>query len=347
MTQKSTALVARSSDQIQQLRSRFDPARFIVAVPETHLERLPEGTMVSLRTVEINVNDDTHVYPVGGGKMGLSRVILDQLSAAAGITIVRSTRTDDRRHAHYCEFEVVAKMTDFDGTSREAIGTKTFDMRDDTDGDGTPGPQLAAMSGRANEIKQARKFLAEHCQTRAQNRAIAKLLGIPRGYMKRDLQGRKFVLAKLVPDPSHPLAQQATMAAMFGAQSALFGPQPAPQLIEAEIEPTGAVPPPEADEGAAVPETAAPSESSEWDKVGPPPMEIDDDGYAKDPAEIAADILKEAWGVHSGNGGNGEDWVAICKAEAGHYDKTKWTPDQARKVLERIKADAGVGEVMP
>jgi hypothetical protein len=201
-------------------------------LPKTSMAAIPAGATVSVREITIDVDNDTYKLP-GSSKLALGKRALDQLASAASITWVHVKRIDDRTQPHYYEYEARARIQDLDGSVRDAIGTRVVDLRSDN-GSGAGEKDAAGMS--QSQLRMARKFAAEACASKAMNRAIANILAIPRSYTKADL-AHPFVVAKLVPDGNHPVAQQAMLAAMCGATDALFGgaasqshAEPPPQL---------------------------------------------------------------------------------------------------------------------
>lgn len=226
---------------IQGLQKTYDASRYNLLAPRVHVGEMPAGTALAVREVVIDQKSKDEVYRVEGGKLALTKTALNKIASAAGITWIEERRTDDRMHPHYCEYNVVGEVMDFDGTRRRIQGTKCVDLRDDATGDGTPGKDLDAMMRAAAsskrdpsaQIAQQRKFIDSICISKARNRAIADILAIPRAYSPEDLS-KPFIVPKLVLDSNNPLAQQAIMASMVGATNALFGSQQqaAPRVIE-------------------------------------------------------------------------------------------------------------------
>lgn len=210
--------------------------------PMTSVGQLPPGWAVAITSVLIDVERET--YPTSGGKVGLSKVALDRISAAAGISWVTSERVDDGSHPHYCAWKVVGYVRNFDGTSRPIVGSKQMDLRD--------GSETAKQLG-AKELGQMRRFIMEHAETKARLRAV-RSIGVATGYTKQDLQ-KPFVIAQLMltgkvhgnPELETALALRIADAALAGS-SALYGApaaqaqHAAPMLPRSAPPPVGAVP---------------------------------------------------------------------------------------------------------
>ena len=245
MGNEKTALAIReTASELEQ----YPEQEYNVLLPVTEISEIPAGAKLAVRQVRISVENET--YAVDRGRRALSGVALDRIAAAAGVTFISERRTDDRKHPHYCSYEVVAEITDLDGTRRRKIGTKTIDLRDDC-GDGTPGPRLAQITSTARakgrnpsrQLLQEREYIDSYCASKAKNRAVRQLIGLRSAYDPKELR-KPFVAPKLVPDTSNPEARQMVLAQMTGAAAALYGQPQLPQssqVIEASV---SEVPPP-------------------------------------------------------------------------------------------------------
>ena len=307
--------------QISQALVAFqDESKFHLLGPQTHLGEIPIGTSLSIRELRVDPKDESQVYKVGHGKVALSGTVLDKAGGAAGVSVVESTRTDDRRHPHYFEFSVRVKVTDLDGSVREEVGTKTVDLRDDA-GDGLPGADRKGMSDK--ELGQARKFGSEICASKAKNRAVAHLLGIRRSYLPAEL-AKPFILPKLVPDAANPASQQAVLANMMGASAALFGaPQPAP-VVDAVFEVESETP-------AEAPATAATVPGADAEPAH------DADGEALGTTEVGT-IIDGAWARAKKSEVDADTFRKICQTQTGCQNRGEMTATQAASVALAVDA---------
>jgi len=298
-----------------QALAKYNPNDYNLVLPVTQVENLPAGTQVSVRVVKIDVKSGDDVYPAEKGKKALTKNALNRIATAAGISWKEMKRTDDRCHPHYCEFMVRGVVTDFDGTVREGIGTKTIDLREDTGG-GIPGKDYAAVVAAAkksdrdpkSQLDKAREFIAELCCSKACNRAVAAILAIKRSYTEAEL-AHPFVIPKLVPDTNDPQARNMVMASMFGvAGEALYG-KPVGQVIDATLTPTETVeaPPDDDEELDFDPETGEVAT-----EPAPAPLER---------AEVMARVTK-AWNAVKKAGGTKDQWLEVMKKATGqtNYD---------------------------
>ena len=327
MAKKSTALVRAESASLADMEEWYRGKPVNLVLPRIEIGKLPEGTMLAVRSVQIDGHKKADVYPTEGGK-GLTKHALDKIANAAGITWISEKRIDDRSHPHYCEFEVRGQVTDFDGTVRIALGTKTMDLRQDA-GDGIPGRQYAACKSEA-QAKKVREFMTEQCATKARNRAIASILGIRRSYSLEEL-ANPFIIPKLVPDTSNPLAQKAVIAGMLGATDALFGRED-PKVVDAEV----------VDENTEIAEAPAdfdddvPIDAETGELVGPPPMaEVEDDQSA-----AIATLYKHA----DDNGIKRKEWEGIAFHATNKRDYASMTADDVAALKLAIDARIANGD---
>jgi hypothetical protein len=251
--------------------------------PATTVDALPPGCGVAVSYVAVNASTAKdgpgEVYPLGGGKVGLSGTTLAKIGACAGVDWdpSQSGRLDNGSDPHYAHFRAVGHVRNFDGSVRTLTGEVEIDARDGS-------PQIdeittkAKAAGRdpASQILELRKFLLRHAESKAKNRAIASM-GLKRSYVPAELD-KPFAVCRLMwtgqtddPELRRVFAEK-TADAMIGGMASLYG-KPAPQPAPAPH----ALPAPQRFEGAAPqflghapPPVLAPQETAGSD---------DDDGY--------------------------------------------------------------------
>lgn len=234
-----------------------------IVSPATRVDVLPEGCGVAISYVVVDPNTDKdgpkEVYEVGG-RLGLSGDTLKRIAAAAGLDWDprQCGRLDDGRDPHYCHYRAVGYVRNFDGSIRTVTGEVEMDMRE-----GSPQiEEIRAKSaaaakkydkpddGGVSQIRELRKFLLRHAESKAKNRAIADM-GVKRSYAPAELQ-KPFAVARLTwtgetsdPELRRVFAEK-TADAMIGGISALYGRQPAalPQRAPSAPEFSGHAPPP-------------------------------------------------------------------------------------------------------
>lgn len=231
--------------------------KYHLVAPATVVGSLPEGCEVSISVVTIDPATETFGLtgrkgqPSPDDTLGLSRVALDKIAAAAGGTWLRSYRTDDGRDPNYCAWTAILAVRMFDGQIRELPGSVEIDARE-----GSPLIDEIRVKaerrkksypndrndGGSSQILELRKFLVRHAESKAMNRAIAKL-GIRRSYKRYELD-KPFAVARIMftgrsLDPeARRLFQEKIAESFLGGTSALFGSGPQAPALPAPNVPT-------------------------------------------------------------------------------------------------------------
>jgi hypothetical protein len=237
--------LASAAAVTEALRAQAQVAHLVT--PSTACGSLPEGCEVAISVVHVESDvDGGEVYPLMAGKLGLAKVALDKIGAAAGVTwdATLSGRLDNGRDPRYCHFRAVGYVRNFDGSIRTISGEKEMDLRDGS-------PQVEALEERVREkaarskregktpsaqdaskqIREMRLHILGHAETKAKLRAI-RSLGIKSSYASEEL-AKPFAVARLMwtgrsADPELRRAFALKQAdAMIGATSMLYGGGPA------------------------------------------------------------------------------------------------------------------------
>lgn len=227
--------------QLPELLDAFEKMRekFNVCFPVMRPDVIPVLHAVALRPVSINpdtrldekkqcVSPDLY-FDSRAGKYGLSKIALDKIAAAAGLSWhpAYTGRVDDQSDPHFRCYRACGVVSNLDGTPRVITAHKTVDLRD-----GAP----HGMS--ANQLAEARKHIDALCESKAMNRVIRKYAFIKGLYTPEELR-RPFVIAASVftgetddPELRREVAR-ALVERSKGAAGAIFGPAAAaPQQIE-------------------------------------------------------------------------------------------------------------------
>jgi hypothetical protein len=245
------------------INARFAELRqhYHLVSPATHVDMLPDGFGVSIAFVQVDTNTEKDgpgdVYTVGK-KVGLSGHVIQQIGAASAVDWDSrlSGRLDDRSDPHYVYYRAVGWAKNYDGTPRQIMGEVEIDARD-----GGPlveeiiekaarrkqrYPDDGFHDGGASQILELRKFILRHAETKAQNRAICKGLGVKRAYTKAELK-KPFAIARLSftgysedPELRRKFAEMGAAAALGGSR-ALYGGEPTMPALPAAA---GIAPPP-------------------------------------------------------------------------------------------------------
>ena len=216
--------------------------KYHLVSPATVVGRLPEGCEVVVSVVQIDPYSSDVYCITGNAKnprdddtVGLDRVALAKIAAAAGVTWVSSRRTDDGSHPHYCAWEAIARFQNFDMTSSDIPGNVDIDTREDGDVRGAAAEEIrtkarakGAEDGGDKQLLELRKFLVRHCESKAMNKAIGNK-GVRRSYKRADLK-KPFAVARLIftghsEDPEARREFRQMIGQRFlGASHQLYGP---------------------------------------------------------------------------------------------------------------------------
>lgn len=180
--------------------------------------RPPEGCELVFSPVIVDVDAETYALP-GSENRGLSKVALDKIAAAAGVSWVpgESRRLDDGSDPRYCHFRAVGRYRHFDGTVSQIVGEKEMDLRDGSpaiesiivksakkakrEAEQKKKPITEAEARRigedkaANQISEMRLHILSHAETKARLRAT-RSLGLRTSYSPAELQ-RPFVVVRV------------------------------------------------------------------------------------------------------------------------------------------------------
>lgn len=249
-TQQSTgtAIVVPKRDEVQGLCGHYDdPGQAMeklreaaetchLITPQTAVGVLPVGTSVLTQALWLDPDRDAYTAP-GIKGYALKKHALDRIAAMAAIDwdTRESRRLDDGKDAHYCAFVAVGTVRNFDGSKRHLPGTVEIDLRDGSAqideyyNDETPAPPHVPKG-----LQVARKFILRLAESKAQNRAVRKLL---RAAYTREELAKPFVVASVVwtgqtddPELKRFFAQK-NYEAFHGAQRALWGDEPAQSAL--------------------------------------------------------------------------------------------------------------------
>ena len=295
--------------------AKYDPKDYNVLLPTFAMAERPEGARKSVSIVTIDVTKDADgkfasgdVYALPGGKVSPTKVALNRLSAAAGVSILALERVDDRSRAHVYGYRARVRIIDPDGIPREGMGTKEIDLSDG----GKDYTEIVTKAEKPDkygktrdpdsQILEARKFGAEICETKALNRALRQILALKSGYTIDELR-RPFVVPRLILDTTDPQAKQAVIQGMMAAQASMY---------------------PVAARASAGPDIVA---------------EVETPKQAEAPASPDAKaqaILRDAWEAAKIAGLTGAEFGRICKELSGAEKRDDVTAAGAQAVADAV-----------
>lgn len=222
----NTLQPAKSIEELKVTLARLQASDVNILSPVASVDHIKALHAVSLRAVVI---DPTITDPKNGqgpecyrGKfcqgdeVALGGVAINKLMAAAGAQVISKRRLDDRGDANYCEIEVYVGVRDFDGTPRQAVGTKEIDLRD--------GSAAAQEGTRTGMLGFYRQHIQSTCETKAIYRALRKLFALRQKYSAKEL-GRPWIVPKLVVtwDMTDPDQKRAAIDEARLGERALYG----------------------------------------------------------------------------------------------------------------------------
>lgn len=221
-------------------------------------------------------------------KYGLPKAWLDRLKQLRQIQIAETRRVDDGSIDAYWAYQCTVVSPDLQGGMVSITKSREMDLRDGA-------PDLLKAAGKHQKtgaVNAARQHGPQSCESKAQNRAVAEALGVPRGMTEAEFY-RPWITVALVPHVQVALLSQDAIdqagLAIIGGTSALFGARrSAPALPPAAPAASTSAPPP----------AAAPAPSS---KPNNPPPAPEKAPPARQPAETAmatedqVKVLTEHW----------------------------------------------------
>lgn len=213
-----------------------------VVTPVAALAEVPDGHSMHLVPVHVDLGRPNETYPAGRTKVdgqfvdtfGLSKPTLERIAAAAGVSVVRSKRTDDGRNALICCWAVTVEMRSVHGELVKSTKSVEIDL---TDGS----PEAEALLGPKRSqgaLDQQRRFITRIAESKAALRAIRTVLALPVAMTAEQLR-RPFVAVKLVFDGSFEDPEmrreyaRAKIAQATGAADLLLLGRRAPPALEA------------------------------------------------------------------------------------------------------------------
>lgn len=247
--------------------------------PSPQCSNLPDGCEAMMSRIMIDSDENNgEIYAIAGtnkAKWGLTKVALEKISLAAGITWNprESRRDDDCSNADFCQYTAVGHYYDFDGKIQTLIGTKAIDLRrgsamwEDAHERGRDKAIEAALDRHntrklspeqhkdaltdgvrraEKELRHARIHILSNAQSKARNRAI-RSMGLRSSYRKTEF-AKPFAAVKLIftgrtDNPvNSEIYARARAEHFLGAKAAAYGDLPT--ALPASAAPRALMPPP-------------------------------------------------------------------------------------------------------
>lgn len=224
--------------------------------PAPAVGNLPEGCSVMVSAVVVSVERETYAMS-GTAERGLGKVALDKIASALGVDWdpQLSQRLDDGSHPHYCHFQAVGRVRNFDGSWRTIQAHKELDLREGSalvqdivareakkQAEATAAKPYKGDGGK-KEIGMKRLHILSLCETEARLRAV-RSLGLRTGYTAEEL-AKPFVIAQVAFDgySEDPEARahfrEGIMQNFLGGARALYGAPAVKQIPQHAPPPAG------------------------------------------------------------------------------------------------------------
>lgn len=215
--QTAVAVIEQTPDAVVEWNLDNWPVdKFNRLIPTQTLGLATEFIRPLIVTVQLDVETDTYSsHDLPNGHRAPNAKGLAKLADAAGVNFVDEVRLDDGSNPNRAYVRVYAEMIDATGMKRRAPGSRDY--------------ILDSLPMTDAQRKRAKGYVHEHAATRAKHRALRALLSLAQSYPIADLQ-KPFAVARYVPNTQHPEIREAYKAAMVGAITALYGPEPAKEL---------------------------------------------------------------------------------------------------------------------
>lgn len=225
---------------VERVRSVLMESRRTVNVigPITQIDRIPGGYVLSLRLVQFPLdglldrdgriksgrflsNGLWHKVPGGQDnpdRLALQKTALDQIAAAAGVEYLPPRRMDDGSEVHLWRYQCGIRFRGFDGQWREVWDEVENDLRGQ-------GQDLSPQAGtEGNNLRNARKFGARVCISKAFNRAIRRAFGLRPLVVEDARKPFLYPLLQYVPDMENSTVAAMVAAKELGIVNDVFGP---------------------------------------------------------------------------------------------------------------------------
>lgn len=275
MTETAAVAIPISEKWKREVES-YEKQRFNVLVPR-EIGEIPAFHTPHMSIVQVNpAKDAGETYPLPGGKLGLSKVILDRIAQAGSITWIPDACKSGWRTPRKYHYLAVGVVKGLDAVRRTIIGEKEIDLDVIEEELRASVPRRERCPGKdpdrsrwiettvRDEMISFKKHVAARAESGAKNRAIRSAYGLKSSYTPEEIS-RPFVIPRVVPsfDMSDPEVKKMVLGDALGIISELYGrgaEAPLPPALPAAID--------EPDE----PETARsdePIKDAEFEPPGP------------------------------------------------------------------------------
>jgi hypothetical protein len=225
--------------RFQELQQKFN-----LAFPVVRPDFIPPLHAAAVRVVALDAvhlpksavrqpGESSDFYYDGKAKAyALTKVGLEKIAACMGVSWhpLLSGRVDDGSENLFRRYRMTGVYDAFDGREMVIARHKTCDFRDGS-------PQIAGMS--PDQLAQSRKFIDEHCESKAMNRVVRSIAHLKSSYTAEELKRPFAVLATVFTGETDDPVLKAEVARLMvdramKRSSQLFGPGQLPGGVQPE-----------------------------------------------------------------------------------------------------------------
>lgn len=182
----------------------------------------------------VQLDKDSHTYPLPGGKLGLNKQALETLGKTAGVLYTKTERVPkaELQDGEMWAYRAIVGFRRSDGTVDQVTRERGFnreaeelDILDSVKKSGKYATE-AAIEGECRKRWIAElRFGPAKTESKAINRALRAGLGIPASVTSQAIQKPWLVVGfNFTPDYNDPEVKRALVAIGMNAQQALYGP---------------------------------------------------------------------------------------------------------------------------
>lgn len=230
-------------DQWRRDVESYEKQKYNVLVPR-EIGQIPPFHVPHMSVIQVDPDRDAgETYPLPGGKIGLSKVVLDKIAQAGSITWIPDQCTGGWLSPRKYQYKAVGVVKGLDGQRRTIIGSKEIDLdvieeelrasvpRREKCPTKEPERSRWIETTIRDEMISFKKHIAARTESGAKNRAIRSAYGLKSSYT-RDEIARPFVIPRLVlsPDMSDPEVKKMVLGEALGIIPELYGHGPTPPL---------------------------------------------------------------------------------------------------------------------
>jgi len=236
---ESTAVAIPISEKWKREVESYEKQKYNVLVPR-EIGEIPAFHMPHMSIVQVNpAKDAGETYPLPGGKLGLSKVILDRIAQAGSITWIPDACKSGWRTARKYHYLAVGVVKGLDAVRRTIIGEKEIDLDVIEEELRASVPRREKCPGKEpersrwiettvrDEMISFKKHVAARAESGAKNRAIRSAYGLKSSYTPEEIS-RPFVIPRVVPsfDVSDPEVKKMVLGDALGIIPELYGRAP-------------------------------------------------------------------------------------------------------------------------